>query len=120
MYRQPLIHKPRSPKLWEEEWDPTELDFINNDEETIPDTNILSMKRIVVRRMIRDCLNPLERKVVEAFMAGQTHTTIGVSEKYWRYWLGTALETMREKLVDTPHQLKVKYDFNRRNYEQHH
>ena len=117
MYRKQLLHVPRSPRLWEEELDPTELDFINNDEETIPDTNIIGMNRAVVRRMIRDCLNPLERRVIEAFMAGQTHTVIGVTEKHWRYWMGTALETMREKLVDTPHQLKVKSDFNRRKYE---
>ena len=116
MYRHPLIHKPRSPKLWEEEWDPTELDFINNDEATIPDTNTISLNKKEVKRMIRD-LNPIQRKVIEAFMAGKTHTTIGVTEKHWRYHLGKALETMREKLVDTPHQLKVKYDFNRRNHD---
>ena len=121
MYRKQLLHVPRAPRLWEEELDPTELDFINDDvHDLAPDTNILSMNRVVVRRMIRDNLNPLERRVIEAFMAGQTYTMIGVTEKHWRYWMGTAFKTMREKLVDTPHQRKVKFDFNRRIYGHKH
>ena len=114
MYRKQLLHVPRAPRLWEEELDPTELDFINDDvHELAPDTNILSMNRVVVRRLIRDILDPAEKRVVEAFMAGQTHTMIGVTEKYWRYHLGTALKSMRTKLVDTAHQKRLKLDFNR-------
>ena len=31
MYRKQLLHVPRSPRLWEEEFDPTEFDLINDD-----------------------------------------------------------------------------------------
>jgi len=112
MYTSQLMHKPRSPKLWEEEWDPTEVDFINRDvHELAPDTNIISMNRRVIRVLIADYLNPLERRVVEAFMAGYTHGVIGVSEKHWRYHLGTALKTMHKFLVDKGTKKSVQYDF---------
>ena len=117
MYISQLMHKPRSPKLWEEEWDPTEVDFINRDvHELAPDTNIISMNRKMVRRIIAEYLNPSERKVIEAFMVGQTHTMIGVTEKHWRYHFSKAIKTMRKLIVDSPKQLGVKYHFNGRIY----
>lgn len=101
MYRTQLLHKPQSPKLWEEEWDETEVDFINRGvDELVPDTNILSMKRKMVRKLVNNNLNPAQHRVVEAFMMGHTHSMIGVTEKYWRYHLGTAIKLMRERLVD--------------------
>jgi hypothetical protein len=115
MYRKSLIHKPHSPKLWEEEWDETELDFVNH-EETVPDTNIISMNRKMVRRIISENLNPSERKVIEAFMEGRTYKMVGVTERHWRYHFRKALEVMRKLIVDNPKQFGVKYHFNGRIY----
>lgn len=119
-HRKQLLHKPRSPKLWEESWDPTEIDFVNNDMEAMPDTNVVNLNRKLVQFMIREFLNPMERRVIEAFMEGQTHKSIGVTEKHWRYHVEKALTRMRKKLIDTPHQVRLKLDFNRRNYDKHH
>jgi hypothetical protein len=118
MYRKQLIHTPRSPRLWEEELDETELDFINADvHELAPDTNILSMNKIVVRKLIRDNLDARQRVVVEAFMEGKTHAQVSMTEKAWRYRLETAIKTMREILLDDHDKSAVKYYFNRRIYE---
>ena len=97
MYRKQLLHVPRSPRLWEEELDETELDFINADvHELAPDPSILSINKIVVRKIIRDNLDVKQRTVIEAFMEGKTHSQVSMTEKAWRYRLETALKTMRE------------------------
>ena len=120
-YRKQRLHTPRSPRLWEETLDPTELDFINDDvHELAPDTNILSMDKRVLRHLIEHKLTEKQRLIIEAFSEGKKHYQINVTEKTWRYHLDKAIQSLRNSFVDTPHQLKVKYDFNRRNYEQYH
>jgi hypothetical protein len=117
MYRHPLIHKPRSPKLWEEEWDPTELDFINNDvHDLAPDTNILSMNKRVLRHLIEHTLTEKQRIIIEAFSEGKKHYQINITEKTWRYHLDKAIQSLRNSFVDTPYQLKVKSNFKQENH----
>ena len=118
MYRKQLLHVPRSPRLWEEELDETELDFINADvHELAPDHSTLSINKIVVRKIIRDNLDVKQRTVIEAFMEGKTHSQVFMTEKAWRYRLETALKTMRKIILDDHDKSAVKYYFNRRIYE---
>lgn len=112
MYRKQLLHVPRSPRLWEEEFDPTEFDLINDDvHELAPDTNVLSMNKRVLRHLIDHKLTEKQRLIVEAFSEGKKHYQINVTEKTWRYHLDKAIQSLRDSFVDRPRQLGIQYHF---------
>ena len=100
MYRKQARLKPISPKLWEEFPDIMEFDLINNDAvEFLVETKIPTINQRILWRLISR-LEPKQHKMVIAFMRGNTHKDIGVTEKYWRYHLEKGIKSIREILVD--------------------
>ena len=100
MYRKQARLKPISPKLWEEFPDIMEFDLINNDAvEFLVETKIPTIKQRVLWKLI-DRLEEKQRRMVVAFMQGNTHKDIDVSEKTWRYHLEKGIKTMRKELFD--------------------
>jgi hypothetical protein len=114
MYRKQARIKPISPKLWEEFPDIMEFDLINDDAiEFLVETNTPTINQRTLWKLI-DRLEAKQRRMVIAFMRGNSYGDINVSEKTWRYNLEKGIKFMRKELFDTPYQLKVKSDFNRR------
>jgi hypothetical protein len=100
MYRKQARLKPISPKLWEEFPDIMEFDLINNDAvEFLVETKVPTIKQRVLWKLI-DRLDEKQRRMVVAFMQGNTHGDIGVSEKTWRYHLEKGIKSMRKELLD--------------------
>jgi len=100
MYRKQARLKPISPKLWEELPDIMELDLINDDAvEFLVDTKIPTINQRLLWKLVSR-LEPKQHRMVIAFMRGNTHEDIGVSEKTWRYHLEKGIKSMRKKLFD--------------------
>ena len=77
-----------------------EFDLINNDAvEFLVETKIPTINQRVLWKLISK-LEPKQHKMVIAFMRGNTHGDIGVSEKTWRYHLEKGIRSMRIELVD--------------------
>ena len=77
-----------------------EFDLINNDVvEFLVETKIPTINQRVLWKLISK-LEPKQHKMVIAFMRGNTHGDIGVSEKTWRYHLEKGIKSMRKELLD--------------------
>ena len=100
MYRKQARLKPISPKLWEQVPDIMEFDLINDDAvELLIETKIPTINQRVLWKLVSR-LEPKQHRMVIAFMRGNTHEDIGVSEKTWRYHLEKGIKVMRKELFD--------------------
>ena len=108
------LHKPISVKLWEEALDPVEEDYFNDPpiDVKVPDPNTLLMYYLIDHQLKGE-----QRDIVDAFLAGKTFHNMKITEKKWRYHLSKAIKIIKQQVVDTEHQSRLKLDFNRRNYE---
>lgn len=51
-----------------------------------------------IRRIINERMPKKQRIVMEAFLAGQNNTHIGVTEKFWRYNFDKAIQFIKKEL----------------------
>ena len=99
------LHKPASVKLWEEAFDPMEVDYAND----LPiDVSVPSPNTLLMRYLIEHQLSNDQRKIVDAYLAGRTYKSIEVTEKMWRYHMKKAIKTLKQKMLDTKYQSILK------------
>jgi hypothetical protein len=51
-----------------------------------------------IKKLIDECLTKKQKFVMEAFLDGLTYRDINVTEKYWRYHFGKAIEYIKGQL----------------------
>ena len=97
-----IIHKVNAvrTKLSDEEIDPIEQDEPDSHPEIISEgwvpwdpEDLLDIRRLIETRMPSH-----QRVVLEAFLGGQTHKDIDVSEKYWRWHFAKGVEFIKKEL----------------------
>ena len=86
-------------RLSDEEPDPIEHDDTTAEPSTVvgwapwgPDT-VQDVYNIVGEK-----LNDKQREIIEAHLAGYNYHDLAVTEKYWRYWYGSAVNKIRKEL----------------------
>jgi len=93
--------KAAKPRLSDEEIDPLEADDVLASTSHMliegwhPWTgeDVSDIRKLVDKRLVTK-----QREVVNAFLMGQNHNDIGVTEKYFRYHLLKAIEFIRKEL----------------------
>ena len=51
-----------------------------------------------VYNIISDKLNEKQREIIEAHLMGYNYKDLAVTEKYWRYWMGSAIKKIQKEL----------------------
>jgi hypothetical protein len=51
-----------------------------------------------VYNIVGEKLNDKQREIIEAHLAGYNYHDLAVTEKYWRYWYGSAVAKIRKEL----------------------
>jgi len=51
-----------------------------------------------IYNIVSDRLSPQQREIIEAHLAGYNHKDLAVTEKYWRYWMQSAVNKIRKEL----------------------
>ena len=90
-----------NPRLSDEEVDPLELDDMQTPTSTVSNDGWLPWTNddiADIKRLINTKLPQKQQFVIEAFLAGQNNRDIHVSEKFFRYHLAKAIETIRQEL----------------------
>ncbi|CAB5238831.1 hypothetical protein UFOVP230_20 [uncultured Caudovirales phage] len=98
-----ITHKIRcsNPRLSDEEVDPLELDDMQTQTSTVSNDGWLPWNNddiVDIKKLINNKLPEKQRFVIEAFLAGQNNRDIHVSEKFYRYHLAKAIETIKQEL----------------------
>jgi hypothetical protein len=95
------IIKAAKPRLSDEEIDPLEADDVlaSNSHMLVEGWHPWTSEDIVdIRKLIDNKLVSKQQQVMLAFLIGQNHNDIGVTEKYFRYHLLKAVQFIRKEL----------------------